>query len=73
MASDGIYRLAAEPTDVTYREKAAAGLPAIWANPVDCDTNRVLVYFHGGGIVSGSKTATGKSPRILPRQPAVAL
>lgn len=52
---DGIYRLGAEPTDVTYAEVAAAGLPAIWANPLGCDTERVLVYFHGGGFVSGSK------------------
>jgi epsilon-lactone hydrolase len=52
---DGTYRLAAEPTDVTYDEVTVAGLSAIWANPVGCDTERVLVYFHGGGFVSGSK------------------
>ncbi|GAB3431785.1 alpha/beta hydrolase [Flindersiella endophytica] len=52
---DGVYGLAAEPAEVTYEEVDAAGLPAIWANPVGCDTGRVLVYFHGGGFVSGSK------------------
>jgi monoterpene epsilon-lactone hydrolase len=52
---DGTYRLAAEPSDVTYDEVTVAGLPAIWAHPVGCDTERVLVYFHGGGFVSGSK------------------
>jgi acetyl esterase/lipase len=58
--ADGIYRLAAEPTDVTYEEVAAAGLPAIWANPVGCHAGRVLVYFHGGGFVSGSKDSHRK-------------
>jgi monoterpene epsilon-lactone hydrolase len=57
---DGVYRLAAEPTDVTYEEVAAAGLSAIWANPLRCDTERVLVYFHGGGFVSGSKDSHRK-------------
>jgi epsilon-lactone hydrolase len=57
---DGIYRLAAEPTEVTYAELTAAGLPAIWANPVGCDSERVLVYFHGGGFVSGSKDSHRK-------------
>jgi acetyl esterase/lipase len=57
---DGAYRLAAEPTDVTYEEVVAAGLNAIWANPMDGDTERVLVYFHGGGFVSGSKDSHRK-------------
>lgn len=50
----GMSRLAAEPTNVTYEEIAAAGLSAIWAIPVHCDTDRVIVYFHGGGFVGGS-------------------
>jgi epsilon-lactone hydrolase len=57
---DGIYRLATEPTDVTYEEVAAAGLSAIWANPAGCDTERALIYFHGGGFVSGSKDSHRK-------------
>lgn len=57
---DGIYHLAAEPADVTYEEDAAAGLPAIWANPAGYDTRQVLVYFHGGGFVSGSKDSHRK-------------
>jgi epsilon-lactone hydrolase len=57
---DGIYHLAAEPTDVTYEEVDAAGLAAIWVNPVGCDTERVLVYFHGGGFISGSKDSHRK-------------
>lgn len=52
---DGIYRLAAEPAGVTYAEVTAAGSAAIWATPASADTGRALVYFHGGGFVSGSK------------------
>jgi epsilon-lactone hydrolase len=57
---DGISLLAAEPSDVTYAEVTTAGLSAIWANPVGCDTERVLVYFHGGGFISGSKESHRK-------------
>lgn len=52
---DGMYCLAAEPSGVTYDEGAVAGLSAIWANPVGGDAERLLLYFHGGGFVSGSK------------------
>jgi monoterpene epsilon-lactone hydrolase len=57
---DGIYRLAAEPTGVIYEEVAAAGVPAMWADPLGRDGERVLVYFHGGGFVSGSKDSYRK-------------
>lgn len=59
-AVDGIYHLTAEPTDVTYEEGDAAGSAAIWVNPLDCHAERVLVYFHGGGFVSGSKESHRK-------------
>jgi epsilon-lactone hydrolase len=58
--ADRFYGLTKEPTDVTYEEVTAADLPAIWANPLGCDTERVLVYFHGGGFVSGSKDSYRK-------------
>lgn len=64
---DGTYHLAAEPADVTYAEGAAGGLPAIWANPVDCDPEQVVVYFHGGGFVSGSKETHRKLAGHLAR------
>jgi epsilon-lactone hydrolase len=57
---EGISRVAAEPAEVTYEEVTAAGLPAIWANPVGSDGDRVVVYFHGGGFVSGSKDSHRK-------------
>jgi len=58
--AERFYGLTKEPTDVTYEEVTAAGLAAIWANPLGCDTERVLVYFHGGGFVSGSKDSYRK-------------
>lgn len=58
--AERFYGLTKEPTDVTYEEVTAAGLAAIWANPLGCDTERVLVYFHGGGFVSGSKDSHRK-------------
>lgn len=64
---DGPYLLAAEPAGVTYDEGAAAGLPAIWANPVHCDQEQVLVYIHGGGFVSGSKETHRKLAGHLAR------
>jgi acetyl esterase/lipase len=57
---EGISRLAAEPTHVTYEEVTVAGLSAIWANPLNCDTDRVVVYIHGGGFGSGSKDSYRK-------------
>lgn len=58
--ADRFHALAKEPTGVTYEEVTAAGLPAIWANPLGCDSGRALVYFHGGGFVSGSKDSYRK-------------
>ncbi|MBO0804825.1 MAG: alpha/beta hydrolase [Nocardiopsaceae bacterium] len=58
--ADRFYGLTREPADVTYEEVTAAGLAAIWANPLGYDKERVLVYFHGGGFVSGSKDSYRK-------------
>ena len=46
--------LTAEPRGVDYTETQAAGLPALWAVPVDCAQDRVLLCMHGGGFVGGS-------------------
>ena len=37
-----------------YIEVDAGGVPALWAIPKQCSTNRVLLCFHGGGFISGS-------------------
>jgi epsilon-lactone hydrolase len=70
-AADRFHGLAKEPADVTYEEVTAAGLPAIWANPLGYDTERVLVYFHGGGFVSGSKDSYRKIAAHLARAAGV--
>lgn len=64
---DGPYLLAAEPAEVSYDEGAAAGRPAIWANPAHADQEQVIVYFHGGGFVSGSKETHRKLAGHLAR------
>lgn len=51
---DEMQVLASEPTDVTYQEVVAGGRPALWANPIDAATDRVILFFHGGGFIAGS-------------------
>jgi acetyl esterase/lipase len=51
---DSLSVLAAEPTDVTYSDVDAGGVPAILATPLDAAADRVIVYSHGGGCVTGS-------------------
>ena len=46
--------LTAEPREVDYLETEAGGLPAMWAVPKRCSTDRVLLCIHGGGFVGGS-------------------
>src|SRR4051812_38682603 len=45
--------LTAEPGGVNYLEPDA-GVPAMWAVPKGSAADRVLLYAHGGGFVSGS-------------------
>lgn len=51
---DELHTLAAEPTDVTYEEVNAGGVPAILAKPLDAAADRVIVHTHGGGMVANS-------------------
>lgn len=57
---EGAYSLAAEPSDVTYEETQVAGMAAIWVTPMRRDDESVLIYFHGGGFISGSKESHRK-------------
>lgn len=47
--------VAAEPGGVDYFEVDAAGTPCLWAVPKGCAEDRVLLSFHGGGCVTGSR------------------
>lgn len=43
-----------EPTEVTYEQVDAGGVPALWCLPNGADRSRALIWCHGGGFVVGS-------------------
>src|SRR5262245_15123147 len=47
-------QLTAEPRGVDYTEATADGVPAMWIVPKGTVEDRVILYSHGGGFVSGS-------------------
>lgn len=47
--------VAREPGGVDYLEADAGGVPCLWAVPKGCQEDRVLLAFHGGGCVTGSR------------------
>jgi monoterpene epsilon-lactone hydrolase len=49
-----LHQRTAEPTLVTYEEVDAGGRPALWCIPVDGADDRVILYAHGGGFVTGT-------------------
>lgn len=57
---DTLEALAAEPTDVTYEDVDAGGVHAVLATPAGANTDRVIVYAHGGGCVTGSSASHRK-------------
>ena len=57
---DGLQVLAAEPTDVTYADVDAGGVHALLVTPAGARTDRVIVYAHGGGCVTGSSASHRK-------------
>lgn len=52
--------LAAEPTEVNYEDVDAGGIHAILVTPANCDRDKVIVYAHGGGCVTGSPSSHRK-------------
>jgi acetyl esterase/lipase len=52
--------LASEPTDVTYEDVDAGGVPAIHIRPLGAAADRVIVYTHGGGCVTNSAASHRK-------------
>lgn len=57
---DELHTLAAEPTEVTYEDVDAGGVPAIFVRPLSAATDRVIVYTHGGGCVTNSAASHRK-------------
>ena len=42
------------PEDVNCVEESISGVSCVWVSEEKSDTDRVLLYLHGGGLVSGS-------------------
>ena len=53
-----------KPDDITWEPVDAAGVPAEWVIPDDCEPGRALVYLHGGGYATG--TLESHSRPVLP-------
>jgi monoterpene epsilon-lactone hydrolase len=43
-----------KPDDIAWEPVDAAGVPAEWVTPEDCEPGRAIVYFHGGGYSTGT-------------------
>ena len=46
------------PPDITWETVDAAGVPAEWMIPDDCEPGRAIVYLHGGGYATGTLEAS---------------
>lgn len=51
---EGWHTLSSEAADVSFREERICGIPAIWCLPKAPTEGAVVIYFHGGGYVTGS-------------------
>jgi acetyl esterase/lipase len=51
---ESVHLTAREPEGVTYREVDAGGVLGIWCEPVDANTDYVLLHSHAGGSVLSS-------------------
>ncbi len=49
-----------EPEGVTYQSETLAGVEALWARPVGANTQKVILYTHGGGFAVGSAASHRK-------------
>jgi epsilon-lactone hydrolase len=47
-----------KPADVSWEAVDAAGVPAEWVTPDDCEPGRAVVYLHGGGYATGTLEST---------------
>lgn len=50
----GAARMAKLPDGISVRHEQIAGLEAEWLQPRDADPEKLILYVHGGGYVSGS-------------------
>ena len=54
-AFEQIHQVATEAPGVSYADDDADGVPVLWALPAGGAQDRVILYFHGGGFVFGSR------------------
>lgn len=68
-AYETLGNIGTKPDGVTWSDVEVDGLPAIWADPDDAATDRVLLYVHGGGYVIGAakyyKNLTGHLAKAI--------
>ncbi len=57
---EALHRATREPEEVTYREVDAGGVPGIWAQPLNANTDFVLLHAHAGGTVVSSANVDRK-------------
>ena len=50
----GAARYASIPTGITIKEQDLEGIKAEWLKPMGSDPEKLILYVHGGGYVSGS-------------------
>lgn len=55
------------PADVRTTEVVAGGVPAVWLEPPEARSDRVLLYLHGGGYQTGSRRSHGELAARLGR------
>ncbi len=68
---EDLQSLTSEPTEVSYEEVQAGGVPAIWARPAGAAKDRVIVYTHGGGYVTNSASSHRKLAGHLAKRAGV--
>lgn len=55
LADDHWAALTGEPGEVDYVHDVVGGVPGLWAVPKGCQWDRVILCFHGGGFMMGSR------------------
>jgi monoterpene epsilon-lactone hydrolase len=68
---EGFHELAAEPTEVSYEEVDAGGIPSLWCLPTGAANDRVMLFFHGGGFVTNTASSHRKMAAHLAKAAGV--
>jgi acetyl esterase/lipase len=68
---EGFHELAAEPTEVSYEEVDAGGIPSLWCLPTGATHDRVMLFFHGGGFVTNTASSHRKMAAHLAKAAGV--